>query len=248
MEKIRVWDLAIDTISLSETIAIIETNITSRSLTTQISVNAAKIVNAQKDKLLKKAINDAHIVNVDGMSVVWALRILGYKIPERVPGIDLFESLLSMSMDKGYRPYFLGAKSDVINEMMSEINVKYSNLEIAGWHSGYFDDNQELDIANEVKASSADLLFLGITSPKKEMFINKYSEYMEVPFVMGVGGSFDIMAGRSRRAPKWIQNSGLEWLYRIYQEPRRMWKRYAITNTVFIWMLLKTIFDGNRYK
>ena len=154
----------------------------------------------------------------------------------------MFNDLLALSSEKKYRPFFLGARNDTLLQMIKKIKSKYPNLEIAGSHHGYFLDEDEVNIVNEIKTSEADLLFLGITSPKKEQFIDKYFDEMKVPFVMGVGGTFDIYSGKTKRAPKWIQDAGVEWLYRISQEPKRLWKRYARTNTIFIYMVLKEKF------
>ncbi|MBW1708118.1 MAG: WecB/TagA/CpsF family glycosyltransferase, partial [Deltaproteobacteria bacterium] len=112
-------------------------------------------------------------------------------------------------------------------------------LKVAGYQNGYFSEEEESEIAEMIRDSRSDMLFVGFSSPMKEKFLEKWMPVMQVPFCMGVGGSFDIVAGRTKRAPALMQKWGLEWLYRIYQEPRRMWKRYAKTNPVFVWMVLK---------
>ncbi|MNR41476.1 putative N-acetylmannosaminyltransferase [compost metagenome] len=114
----------------------------------------------------------------------------------------------------------------------------YPHLKVAGHHHGYFWDD-EAAIVEKIRASGAQLLFVAITSPKKENFINRWQDQLGVNFVMGVGGTFDVVAGKVKRAPKWMQDCGLEWFYRIIQEPKRMWKRYFITNSKFAWLLLK---------
>ncbi|OYU92608.1 MAG: hypothetical protein CFE21_23190 [Bacteroidetes bacterium B1(2017)] len=110
---------------------------------------------------------------------------------------------------------------------------------IAGFQDGYFKSEDEEQIANKIAKSEADILFVAITSPKKEIFLTKYKDVIKTPFIMGVGGSFDVVAGFTKRAPLWLQKIGMEWSYRIYQEPRRMWKRYLVTNTAFVWLILK---------
>lgn len=119
----------------------------------------------------------------------------------------------------------------------------YPYLQIAGYRNGYFNFDQEEEIVNNIKKSKPNMLFLGISSPKKEIFIDKYSKTLNIPFTMGVGGSFDIVAGITKRAPKWMQNCGLEWFYRLCQEPQRMWKRYLVTNTLFGFLALKEIIN-----
>jgi len=112
-------------------------------------------------------------------------------------------------------------------------------VDVAGYRNGYYAEDEESEIAEMIRDSKANMLFVGFSSPFKERFLNRWMSTMQVPFCMGVGGSFDIIAGRTKRAPEWMQKSGLEWCYRIYQEPRRMWKRYAKTNPVFVWMVFK---------
>jgi len=231
---------------MKESLDYIEENIISRKKDIQhIVVNAAKIVHAQKDEELRKAINNSDLVNIDGKPVVWALKLLGHKVPEKVSGVDLFIKLIELAQVKGYKPYFLGAKKEVLDQMINVIREKYPKVKIAGYRDGYFTNEEEQAIADEIKNSGTDMLFLGITSPKKELFLDKYTSYMRVPFSMGVGGSFDILSGKTKRAPVWMQSCGLEWFYRFLQEPKRMWKRYLTTNTLFIILVFKEIFNKN---
>lgn len=228
---------------MNESLDFIEANIIKKKIFMQhIVVNAAKIVHAQKDEELRNAINNSDLVNIDGKPVVWALKLLGHKVPEKVSGVDLFIKLIELAQEKGYKPYFLGAKKEVLDQMINVIKEKYPEVKIAGYRDGYFKNEDEQAIADEIKNSGTDMLFLGITSPKKELFLDKYTGYMCVPFSMGVGGSFDILSGKTKRAPVWMQNCGLEWFYRFLQEPGRMWKRYLVTNTLFIILVIKEFF------
>ena len=228
---------------MRESLDHIEHNVVSRkSFMQHIVVNAAKIVHAQKDEELRKAINNSDLVNIDGKPVVWALKLLGHKVPEKVSGVDLFVELVRLAEEKGYRPYFLGAKKEVLEQMVKNLERDYPELKIAGYRDGYFKKEDEQSVADDIKNSRSDMLFLGITSPKKEIFLDKFTKYMNVPFSMGVGGTFDIVSGKTKRAPVWMQNWGLEWFYRFLQEPKRMWKRYLVTNTLFIILVIKEFF------
>ena len=228
--------------SMNYTLDFIENNIVNNRHSLQhMVVNVAKLVNSQKDEQLRKAINNSNIVNIDGLPIAWVLRFFGFNIPERVAGIDLFQNLIKLSADKGYRPFFLGAKPEIVEELVEVFHRQYSDLEIAGYHHGYFTEDDKNDIATNIKNSKPDMLFLGITSPKKELFLDKYTNYMNIPFSMGVGGSFDIIAGKIKRAPIWMQKTGVEWFFRILQEPKRMWKRYLVTNTLFIYYIIKEL-------
>jgi|SRR5665647_3262112 len=237
---IHIWNIKIDTFTINQIVDIVEDNFASNRYPMQITgVNAETIVSSQNDKSLQKAINESHIVNIDGISVVIGLRLLGFKIKERAACPDIFDILLERANSKGYKIYFLGAQEEVINKMIIKLQNEYSNLKIVGFHNGYFNQENEIEIAEMIKASNADMLFLGIPSPKKEFFIRNYLNFMDVPLCFGVGGVFDIKAGIFKRAPDWMQKIGMEWFYRFVQEPRRMWKRYLIGNTKFIWAVIR---------
>jgi N-acetylglucosaminyldiphosphoundecaprenol N-acetyl-beta-D-mannosaminyltransferase len=199
----------------------------------------------QSDKELEKSVIDADIINADGKAVVWAANFLGQKIPERVSGIDLMEELVKRSFEKGYKCFFFGAKDEVVTKLVDIYKKQYSNAIIAGYRNGYYDKSQEENIANKITASGANILFVAMTSPKKEIFLSTYKKQLQnINFIMGVGGSFDVIAGKVKRAPLWMQNSGLEWFYRVVQEPKRMWKRYLVGNTKFICLIIKEYFKS----
>lgn len=202
-------------------------------------VNAAKIVNMGRDPALQQSVLASDLILADGIAVVWASKLLGTPLPERVTGIDLMNGLLERGQTKGYKVYCLGATEEVSRKVESEIKRLHPGTVVAGRRNGYFDEDQEQAIATDIAASGADILFVAITSPKKERFMAKWNELMQVPIVHGVGGSFDVMAGVVKRAPERWQKLGLEWLYRVKQEPGRLWKRYLITNTRFVWQLAK---------
>ncbi len=231
----------IDRFDMEQTIFETEKCIKNKVLCQHVVVNVAKLVAMQKDEDLKRIISNCDIINADGMPLVWASKILGNTLPCRVAGVDLFQELVSICEVKGYRPYFFGAKQWVTQKMVDTFVKKYPNLEVAGFRNGYYDRFEEAEIADTIRKSSADMLFVGFSSPMKENFLNNWMQEMQVPFCMGVGGSFDIIAGKTKRAPVWMQNIGMEWFFRIIQEPGRMWKRYAKTNPVFIWMVLKEL-------
>jgi N-acetylglucosaminyldiphosphoundecaprenol N-acetyl-beta-D-mannosaminyltransferase len=229
----------IDSLNMAQTIDRIEQFISERKPRQHVVVNVAKIVEMQNDPDLREIIASCDLINADGMPIVWASRLLGNPLPSRVAGVDLFQKLVKLSTDKGYRPFFFGAREWVVKTVIEEFKKRYPKLNIAGYRNGYYSEDEEQKIAETIRDSSADMLFVGFSSPMKEKFLNRWMSIMNVPFCMGVGGSFDIIAGRTKRAPEWMQKAGLEWVYRIYQEPGRMWKRYAKTNPVFMWMVVK---------
>lgn len=200
-------------------------------------VNAAKIVAMRQDVRLRQAVSGCQMILADGQSVVWASRMLGVPLPERVTGIDLFQALLAEAARRGSSVYFLGARPDVLAQMLDEVERRFPGLSVAGARDGYFTAGQEPQVAAEIRRSGAEMLFVGMSSPKKELFLSRWGEATGALVVHGVGGSFDVLAGLTHRAPLWYQKHGLEWLYRARQEPLRLGRRYLTTNGSFLVML-----------
>ena len=237
--RIEMMGCKVDNLSMEETLLTIEGFIHSGKPHQHVVVNVDKLVKASRDPELRQIINDCALINADGMPVVWASRLLGKGLKERVAGVDLFESLMQRSAEKGWRVYLLGAREEVVSGVSTIYQKKYPGLTIAGYRNGYWKPEEEAGVVEQVKAARADLLFVAISSPKKEQFLGKYQAEMQIPFAMGVGGTFDVAVGKVKRAPVWMQKSGLEWFYRFLQEPRRMFKRYFIDDMAFLWLLLR---------
>jgi N-acetylglucosaminyldiphosphoundecaprenol N-acetyl-beta-D-mannosaminyltransferase len=231
----------VDILNMSETLREVESAIDSRMCLQHVALNVAKLVSLQKNTELKQDVLSANIVGIDGMGIVLALRLLGYRSVPRVAGVDLMYSTLALCAANGYRPYFLGARPEVVNAAVTTANQMYPNLKFAGFQDGYFSDDNENLVMERVRKSGADCLFIGMPSPRKERLMRKWCDKLDVPFIMGVGGSLDILAGKTVRAPQWMQRSGFEWAYRIYEEPGRMWRRYLSTNTKFALLLLRLL-------
>ena len=244
MSRITICNIPIDVLTMDETINIILSAIEEKKPIHHVVVNAAKLVNAQKDPELYKSIVNCDIINADGQAVVWASRFLNKPLPERVAGIDLMQSLVAASKERKMKIFFLGAKEEVVKKVVDKYSQQYGPEIIAGYCNGYFKKEEEPAIAKRIADSNPDILFVAMSSPKKEIFLDTYKTSIKTPFIMGVGGSFDVVSGLVKRAPQWMQNAGIEWLYRVMQEPGRLWKRYLITNTAFIFMILKEKFRG----
>tara|TARA_A100000171_G_C2140621_1_gene155877 strand:- start:20677 stop:21372 length:696 start_codon:yes stop_codon:yes gene_type:complete len=228
---------------MKETLALVSKAISENNQLHHVVVNAGKIVALQKDAALRKSVNESDIINADGQAVVWAAKILGKPLKERVAGIDLMENLVELAHQENHKIFLLGAKEEVVQKVSQIYQVKYNANLIAGYRNGYFTKEDEPQIAQQIANSGAQMLFVAITSPIKENFLYNHRELLkDVPFVMGVGGSFDVVSGLTKRAPVWMQNAGLEWFYRFLQEPKRMWKRYLVGNSTFIWLVLKEKF------
>jgi N-acetylglucosaminyldiphosphoundecaprenol N-acetyl-beta-D-mannosaminyltransferase len=237
--RIRILNIPVDNYTMDQTLELIHSNITANISTHHVVVNAAKLVNAQKDQELRESIINSDIINADGQSVVWASAFLGRPLKERVAGIDLMINLVEMAYKNGFKIFLLGATEEVLKEMVVKYTSEFNANLIAGYRNGYFKKEEEQEVARQIGESGAQLLFVAITSPKKEIFLNQYKNIIRIPFIMGVGGSFDVISGKTKRAPVWMQKAGLEWFYRVVQEPRRMWKRYLVGNSAFIYLVIK---------
>jgi len=238
----------VDNLDMEETLRRIEDFVASGLPHQHVVINADKVVKAHRDEALRDVINRCDLINADGMPVVWAARLLGQPLKGRVTGVDLFFRLIERAAERGWRIYFLGAREEVITQLVSTMRALHPRLIIAGQRNGYWKPHEEADVAQAIRDSHADLLFVAISSPKKESFLATYQTMMRVPFAMGVGGTFDVATGRVRRAPRWMQNSGFEWFYRFLQEPRRMFRRYFIEDIFFFWLLAKALLSRGRQR
>jgi len=198
-----------------------------------VAINVAKFVKMRSDDELRRDVEQGDIIGVDGMGLVLALRLLGQRRVERVTGVDLMFALLDQCAQRGLRPFVLGARRDVLERAAAVARERWPGLDIAGLRDGYFSAREEEDVVAEIRSSGADCLFIAMPTPRKERFLHRHGRALGVPFVMGVGGSVDVLAGAVSRAPFWMQRSGLEWLHRLIQEPRKMFWRYASTNAAF---------------
>jgi N-acetylglucosaminyldiphosphoundecaprenol N-acetyl-beta-D-mannosaminyltransferase len=203
---------------------------------TVITANSAIVCMMRRDPELKAACLAGDLIVPDGMSVVWASRIAGAPFPERVAGVDLMARLLEAGSQHGLRAYFLGAKPAVVKALAELCARDHPGLEVVGYRDGYFSADQHPAIVEEIRRLEPHLLFVGMPSPFKETFCERHRERLRVPVIMGVGGSFDVLAGHVRRAPRWMQSAGMEWSWRLLMEPRKMWKRYLTTNAEFLWL------------
>jgi N-acetylglucosaminyldiphosphoundecaprenol N-acetyl-beta-D-mannosaminyltransferase len=241
--RIHILNSNIDNYSMEETLSIIDNTISSKGTMHHVVVNAGKIVAMQDDLQLRESVNNADLINADGQAVVWASKVLNKPLKERVAGIDLMINLVALASEKKHKIFFLGAKEEVVSKVVETYAQQYSSDIIAGYRNGYFSREEEAEIAQQIVNSGANILFVAISSPTKENFLYKYRDILsKVNFVMGVGGSFDVVAGKVNRAPSWMQKNGLEWLYRLLQEPQRMWKRYLVGNSKFILLVIKEWF------
>lgn len=238
--RIQILGTPVDNLTMQETLDLVGRVIHNKQHIHHTVVNAGKIVAMHENPELRESVVSADVINADGQAVVWASKLFGQPLKERVAGIDLMERLVELAHQKNYKLFFLGAKEEVVKKMVNTYAQQYSPEIIAGYRNGYFKKDDERGIARQIAESKANILFVAITSPIKENFLYQNRDILkDVNFIMGVGGSFDVVAGYVNRAPMWMQRAGLEWLYRVYQEPKRMFKRYLIGNTKFLQLTWK---------
>jgi N-acetylglucosaminyldiphosphoundecaprenol N-acetyl-beta-D-mannosaminyltransferase len=244
----EILGVPVDALTMDEVLDRVEDAIARRAPLQIGVVNAAKVVNMRRDPALREDVLSSDLILADGIAVVWAGRLLGRALPERVAGIDLMHGIFRRGAARGWRVFCLGATRAVLDGVLARVAADYPGLQVAGSHDGYFKDAEEEAVAAEIGASRADVLLVAMTSPKKEKFLARWSAILGVPVCHGVGGSFDVMAGKVDRAPEAWQRLGLEWLYRVKQEPRRLWRRYLVTNTLFCGMVaqaaVRRVFGG----
>lgn len=237
--RITILNTTIDVLDVLDTIELVEEYVRRKEPLHLMGVNADKINELNKNERLKQIVNSCGIINADGASVVKASRYLGKALPERVAGIDLMQSLVKLSAEKGYSVYLLGAKQEVVEKAAAVLKEQYPALDLAGIHNGYFKESEWTGISEELKTLQPDFVFVGITSPMKEYLIEFLQDDGNRSVFMGVGGSFDVISGNIPRAPLWMQKTGLEWLFRVIQEPRRLFKRYFVGNMTFIRAIIR---------
>jgi len=243
IKRVKLYSIPVDVLTVNETLGLVVDAIREKRLIHHTVINAGKISLMQSDPELYKSVVEADIINADGMPVVWASRLVGRPLPERVNGTNLMESLIELSHRNGYKIFFFGAREEVVKRVVDRYTKEFGPAVIAGYRNGYFGPDDEEGIARQIRDSGANILFVAISSPIKENFLYRYKEILNsLNFVMGVGGSFDVVAGLVKRAPVWMQNAGLEWFYRFLQEPRRMFRRYTIGNLHFVWLTMKEFY------
>jgi N-acetylglucosaminyldiphosphoundecaprenol N-acetyl-beta-D-mannosaminyltransferase len=234
MSRVQILHGVFDNVSTAETIdwatELIQSNHRGYLCTVNVSILMAMLSNPR----LRQFVEDAALTVADGQPIVWASRMLSEPLPERVTGIDLIDAIAARAEEQQFGIYLLGATKEVIAATADVLQAKYPKLRICGYDDGYFSEATAAERAEAIRRSGAEILFVGMGVPRQEYFIADHWDELGVNLAIGVGGSFEVLAGKKQRAPLWMQEVGLEWFYRLLQEPRRLGKRYLTTNTQFI--------------
>ena len=244
MSRIRFYGTPVDLLNMEQTVAAADAAMTERRRLRHTALNVAKLVKLESDPELAQDVRESDLLGIDGMGVVYALKLFGVTQAERVSGVDLMLEVMNLCAHTGRKPFILGAKQEQLDKALAAARLRFPGLEFAGSRNGYFTAEDQPKIVADIRESGADCLFVAMPTPHKERFLHAHADALGVPFIMGVGGSVDVLAGHVSRAPGWMQRNGLEWLHRLLQEPRKMFWRYASTNAAFGWLLLKTLLTG----
>ena len=241
-EPVKILDVPVHPLTMGEAVSVLEESITSGEQAFVVTANAEIIMMCQEDASYKKIVSqDAQLVLPDGAGAVWAGRHLGYKVPERVAGFDLYCQLLDKAAQKGYKAFFFGGSPGIAEAAKTKSEELYPGVQVVGCRNGYFKEEESQAIIDEINASGADMLFAALGAPKQEKWLVRYREQLKPKILMGIGGSFDVFAGKMERAPKWMQDASLEWLFRLYKQPSRFMRMMALPKFV-----LKVVFNGKK--
>jgi N-acetylglucosaminyldiphosphoundecaprenol N-acetyl-beta-D-mannosaminyltransferase len=238
-EKVDFLGMTFDNVTMDEAVARVEQFIQEGTPHKLFCPNVALYIWSRSNGELRHTYETSDLLTADGMGIYYASRLLGNPVKEMISAVFLFFRLVERAAEKGYRLYLLGTKLHILEKAIGNLQRQYPALQIVGWHNGYFTPDEELQIVGQIADARPDILFIGMSTPLKERFVERNLDKMGVPVCIGVGGSFDVAAGVYKLAPAWMRKAGLEWLYRLIQEPRRMWRRYLTTNTVFVYLVFK---------
>jgi len=242
-ETVKIGKIRINNIHLDDVFPAIERFIKEKKPVFIVTPNVDHIVKIQNDTEFLNVYKDASLVLPDGMPILWAAKFLKSPLKEKISGSDLFPALCAVAAERDYRIFFLGGREGSAQKAAEVLKAKHNNLKIVGYYSPPFGfENRKTEnekIINMIKEAGPDILFVGLGAPKQEKWIYKYRDRYRVPVSIGIGVSFEFVAGMIKRAPLWMQKTGLEWLWRLMMEPGRLWKRYLINDMRFFWLVFK---------
>ncbi|MEI7834385.1 MAG: WecB/TagA/CpsF family glycosyltransferase [bacterium] len=235
-ERVELLDVPVDPVTMEEALRRIDAFIISGKPHHIVTADASGIMRALETPEFGDIVRRADLVTADGAGVLLATKLCGQRMPERVSGCDLVVHICALAAEKGYPVYLFGAGEDIARQAADKLVSRHPGLQIAGTRNGFFTPEDEPKIALEIAASGARVIFVALGIPKQELFIRKYFDELNVPVLIGVGGSFDVISGNLKRAPRWMQVTGIEWLYRLAQEPKRLPRMAALPRfIVAVW-------------
>lgn len=245
MQRVRLLNGEFDPLTLPQTVDAIFRLINEKQRGWLCTVNVAILMMMRNEKRLQDFVDHAALIVADGQPLIWCAPWFGQKLPERVTGVDLVDAICERAALENKKIYLLGATGEIINKVMQQQRERYPNLRIE-CADGYFTKDEAVERADRIRASGADILFVGMGVPRQEIFIEEQWGHLGVGMAIGIGGSFDVLSGLRTRAPLWVQKIGMEWCFRLIQEPRRLFMRYLVTNSQFVWLVLCNLLKRKR--
>lgn len=237
LQSVSLHGMRVHNLTMNQTIEEIGRFIETRSPHHVVTLDASMCVTAQTDTALFNIVQNSELVTPDSAGVLWACRYLGTPLTERVSGVEIVERLCASSGDRGWRLFFFGAAPGVAEEAQATMEARYPGCRIVGARNGFFGPEDDADIVRQIRDSRPDVLCVALGIPRQELWIDEHRNLLDVPVMIGVGGSFDVFSGRVKRAPGWMQKLSLEWLYRLYSNPRKISK--VLTLPRFVWMTIR---------
>jgi N-acetylglucosaminyldiphosphoundecaprenol N-acetyl-beta-D-mannosaminyltransferase len=232
MDTVSLFGIRVSKMNMRETVEYLQRVVEKRIPHQVITINPIMIMAALQDPGYMAVMREADLVVPDGAGVVWAAKHVGTPVAERVAGFDLMQELCSVGQTRGWKVYLLGAAPEIVRETARRLRERFPGLVLSGYRDGYFSAEQDEEVLADIRRAEPDLLFVARSAAGQEPWIHRYRRQLNVPVMMGVGGSFDVIAGKSRRAPLWMQNMRLEWLFRLLQEPWRYKRMMALPKFV----------------
>jgi len=237
-DVLKILGVKIDRLDMQNSVERVKNLLDEDKASLVVTPNSEMIAMAAEDAGLAEILNSADLATADGAGVVLASLILGDKLPERVAGFDLISNLFAELENEDCSFYFLGSKPGIVDKAAAELKRRHPNLKIAGFHHGYLDREMQEKVISEINEKEVDLLLVGMGVPLQERFLNNNLHRLNVKAALAVGGSFDVIAGEVNRAPLWMQKAGLEWFYRLLQEPSRFGRMLSLPK--FIYLVIKS--------
>lgn len=228
VESVNLLGMRVDRVTMDQAIGLAEEYIRSGRPHHIVTADASMVVTASQDPEFARIVAASDLVTPDGAGILWATRRLGAPVPAKVSGVDLSAQLIARSGSKGWRVYFFGAAPGVADAAAAKMRERYPDCAIVGTRDGFFKPEDEPRIIEEIRGAKPDILLLALGIPKQEKFIARHKEALGVPVMIGVGGTLDVFSGTVKRAPVWMQNVGLEWLYRTASDPKRRIKKLSL--------------------
>jgi len=248
--RVNILGVGISVINMGIALDVIEAWITQRESHYVCVTPVHSVMECQRDPELRRICNASGMTTPDGMPLVWLSRLYGYRYVDRVYGPDLMLALCEQSVSRGYRHFFYGGAEGIPEQLAEGLQGRFPGLQVVGTHSPPFrplTPEEDTAVVQMINVADPDIVWVGLGSPKQERWMADHVGHLSAPVLIGVGAAFDFLAGRKRQAPRWMQRSGLEWLFRLLTEPRRLWRRYLVNNPLFMLLVAAQMLGLREY-